>query len=720
MMFAMRTLLLLLIAACFARAEAPEQSLLPNGDFELTDNDAPRSWFGENTDSRKLLSEDGNRFVRMHVTEPGNTVMLYKLVSLKPEHRALQLSFRVRYSGIERGEKSWFDGRIMTNFKDDAGKELRPAPPAVAFNGSSEGWVSKSVKFLVPEGATKLEFMPSLLKPKAGTLDVDDFSLVPIDPAELVQAQKDKQQAMLDKVRRAPDEPLISNGDFETIKGDATLGWIGANTPQRSRLEEAGNHFIRLQVTTPHEMVMLYRKAMLATDDKALELSFRYRTNNIKRGEKEWHDARIMMKFTDVTGKELPGAPAPYFVGTQAEWKSYSVRFPVPEGAVAFELMPSLVKPASGSFDLDDIRLVRLDADQTAQLLAQRSAADKQKAERQALVDEGIARAPRSVELKVAGNQIVSLDGQPVWLQGLSVDSMQWGPGERVLWTTHVAIDEWKANIIRLAIDDKRWSATDKAGDAYRKLVDDAAAFCAGRGTYLIIDYHGFGAPRDRHIPFWKSIAERYKNNPAVLFELFNEPHSISWQLWRDGGDLRKDKHNDVNPSENQQKDADTNSPGMQALVDAVRSTGARNLILAAGLDWGYDLSGVAEGFALNDPNGNGIVYVSHIYPWKRDWQGKVLRVAEKHPVIITEVGCPPDYSSFKFIPEPQRYPLDGWAQDVLGLIQKHKLHWTGFSFHPGCAPQVISDWSYTPTPYWGVYVKDALAGKSFEMTKMR
>jgi len=30
------------------------------------------------------------------------------------------------------------------------------------------------------------------------------------------------------------------------------------------------------------------------------------------------------------------------------------------------------------------------------------------------------------------------------------------------------------------------------------------------------------------------------------------------------------------------------------------------------------------------------------------------------------------------------------------------------------------ADWDYTPTPYWGVYVKDALAGKKFELKKMR
>jgi endoglucanase len=31
-----------------------------------------------------------------------------------------------------------------------------------------------------------------------------------------------------------------------------------------------------------------------------------------------------------------------------------------------------------------------------------------------------------------------------------------------------------------------------------------------------------------------------------------------------------------------------------------------------------------------------------------------------------------------------------------------------------------ILDWQYTPTPYWGAFVKDALSGKQFELKKMR
>ena len=34
---------------------------------------------------------------------------------------------------------------------------------------------------------------------------------------------------------------------------------------------------------------------------------------------------------------------------------------------------------------------------------------------------------------------------------------------------------------------------------------------------------------------------------------------------------------------------------------------------------------------------------------------------------------------------------------------------------HPRAGPRLISDWKYTPTPGFGVLVKDALAGKALK-----
>jgi len=61
--------------------------------------------------------------------------------------------------------------------------------------------------------------------------------------------------------------------------------------------------------------------------------------------------------------------------------------------------------------------------------------------------------------------------------------------------------------------------------------------------------------------------------------------------------------------------------------------------------------------------------------------------------------------------------PIQIW---MLGFIQKHKPNWTGWCFHPRATPVMISDWSYTPSPFWGAFAKEALSGKHFEMKRTR
>lgn len=330
--------------------------------------------------------------------------------------------------------------------------------------------------------------------------------------------------------------------------------------------------------------------------------------------------------------------------------------------------------------------------------------------------------------LHVAGNEIHTPDGKPIWLQGLCVDSLQWsGVGERVVQSIIVAIEDWKANVIRLPIQMREdyWFGNGEwqndGGALYRQIVDSCVNATAARGAYIVIDLHKFRAPTEDDVTFWKDVATRYKNHPAVIFELFNEPHDITWEVWRDGGTVT-DK---VAPKEGVAKENEValktfKAVGMQELVDIVRATGAKNMLVVGGLDWSYDLRGILNGYALDDRGGNGIVYSSHIYPWKRDWQRYFLDAAEKYPLFIGEVGAIRAWEDFGFIGPEMRYPLDGWAEDMIALIQKHKLHWTGFSFHPTCGPPAISDWDYTPTSFWGVYVKAALAGKQFELKAMR
>lgn len=305
-----------------------------------------------------------------------------------------------------------------------------------------------------------------------------------------------------------------------------------------------------------------------------------------------------------------------------------------------------------------------------------------------------------------------AVTGEIFRLQGVNVPSMEWtNEGDPQLpRSVQIALENWNANVIRLPLNQDRWfgraPGQNDGGARYRQIVDGVVQACADHNAYVLIDLHWsdlgqWGAnigqhrmPDQNSVVFWSDAATRYANHPAVLFDLYNEPHDVSWEIWRDGGTV----------SENGRSYA---APGLQELADVVRRTGAGNLLVIAGLDWGYDLSGIARGYALNDAGGSGILYDSHIYPWKGNsagaWDPHVAVIADQYPVVIGEVGCEPD----------GRYESPyTWAPRVLDYIAGYQFSWIGWCFHPAATPRLLQNWDYTPTPYWGDFVLDALRNR--------
>lgn len=329
--------------------------------------------------------------------------------------------------------------------------------------------------------------------------------------------------------------------------------------------------------------------------------------------------------------------------------------------------------------------------------------------------------------IKVSGNRLTNANGEEVWLQGVAIPGLEIVPaGHGVVHSAIVAIEEWKANVVRLAIKDEFWYGRGKGqsdgGLAYRATIDAAVNAVANRGAYIVLDNHRFRAVKAEHLPFWQELATLYKNHPAVLFDIINEPHGISWEVWRNGGFVA-DETAAINEAgflneTTLQANRGFESPGMQKLVDAIRQTEAKNVIIAGGLQWAYDLSGILDGYALDDPEGHGIMYSTHVYNWKTGWQKAFLDAAEHYPIFVGEVGA--DIKKMHFIPSDDQEDPYTWVPDMLGIIQKHRLNWTGWSFHTWATPVMLSNWQYEPTPFWGAFAKRALAGEQFKNKGLR
>jgi len=320
--------------------------------------------------------------------------------------------------------------------------------------------------------------------------------------------------------------------------------------------------------------------------------------------------------------------------------------------------------------------------------------------------------------LRVRGNALVTDAGEEVWLQGINVPSLEWSAeGENVLRSAKVAVRDWGANVIRLPVSHRFWFGED--GSGYRELIQKVVEQIANDGAYVILDLHHYRAVTARDLAFWREAAFVFKNHPAVIFDILNEPHGISWEVWRDGGWVEPlvDVEEDFE-GEGSRTGEGFHSPGMQAVVEVIRATGAGNVLIAGGLDWAYDLRGIREGYALEDPSGRGIVYATHVYPWKRDWEEMFLETARLYPVIVSEVGAD-DLKVDWLPPEAQEDPAT-WVPDFLGLVQNQRLHWVAWCFHPEAWPRMLQNWDYEPTPFWGEPVRRALGGEGFELGRKR
>lgn len=144
--------------------------------------------------------------------------------------------------------------------------------------------------------------------------------------------------------------------------------------------------------------------------------------------------------------------------------------------------------------------------------------------------------------------------------------------------------------------------------------LDKVVSHATGRGAHVILDPHNYaryfrepigteGTPRDVFAAFWEALARHYQDNPLVVFGLMNEPHGLRAADW---------------------------AISAQAAVDAIRGTGARNLILVPGTLWTGAHSwlkhqvGGSNGDALeglSDPVQGGVVFEVHQY-LDRDYSG--------------------------------------------------------------------------------------------------
>ncbi|MGH9055094.1 MAG: glycoside hydrolase family 5 protein [Acidimicrobiales bacterium] len=323
-----------------------------------------------------------------------------------------------------------------------------------------------------------------------------------------------------------------------------------------------------------------------------------------------------------------------------------------------------------------------------------------------------------TLSIRVSGDRLVDGMGDPLVLHGVNRSGTEYaciqgwgifdGPSDAA---SVAAIASWHTNVVRVPLNEDCWLgingvSTSYGGVSYQQAIENYVMLLNQYGMYAILDLQ-WGAPgttpatgqepmpdQDHSPAFWASVAEAFKGNPSVLFDLFNEPYpdddqdsTAAWTCWRDGGTCQGVPYV---------------AAGMQELVDTVRSTGATNVIIFGGVQYGGNLDSWGT-YEPTDPLGQ-LAASPHVYNFgscvtTACWNSMLTSIGGV-PLVTAEIG--ENDGSDSFI-----NAYMSWA-DANGVDY---LAWTWDTWGCGSAISLITDYNGTPCPGYGVGYEQHLAG---------
>ena len=311
-----------------------------------------------------------------------------------------------------------------------------------------------------------------------------------------------------------------------------------------------------------------------------------------------------------------------------------------------------------------------------------------------------VSAPPADVPLSISivGNHFVDGSGARIRLLGVDHTSAEYGCVDGFGYDDGhfdardaAAIASWGADAVRIPLNEDCWLGlngqpnSDEGADppltqlGYQTEIENYVHDLNARGIYAILDLH-WTAPGTQvaleqqpmpdldHSPaFWTSVATAFKSDPAVVFDLFNEPFDptdprsgddknpndkVSWDCWANGTQPDPLGGGAMTNCVTQAYD-DAGRPttryqiaGLQTLLDAIRATGATQPVLAGGLDYANDLGDHDHGgqwmnHAPNDPLNQEAAsfhnYMGKVCDNLSCWKNAIAPVAKHVPVVTGE-----------------------------------------------------------------------------------
>jgi endoglucanase len=292
--------------------------------------------------------------------------------------------------------------------------------------------------------------------------------------------------------------------------------------------------------------------------------------------------------------------------------------------------------------------------------------------------------------IKVQGNKFVDDKGKVVVFRGVNIsDPDKLVDGGHFNRKHFEVIKSWGANVVRIPVHPTAWQKRGKKG--YLVILDQTVQWLNELGMYAIIDWHSIGnlksemfqsnnyhTTKPETFDFFRTVSARYKGvNAVAMYEIFNEPTVFNGQL----GSLTWPEWKALN----------------EEVITIIQAHNPTAISLVAGFNWAYDLTPIATA-PIEREN---VAYVSHPYPMKvtapfeQNWEHDWGFVADKYPVITTEIGYMLAGDKGAHVPVMD----DGsYGPRITKYMASKGISWTAWCFDPDWPPQLIADWNYTPT----------------------
>ncbi len=222
----------------------------------------------------------------------------------------------------------------------------------------------------------------------------------------------------------------------------------------------------------------------------------------------------------------------------------------------------------------------------------------------------------------------------------------------------------WGANAVRIQIvqDKLVGQAGRKLSPVYLADIRRLVGYALGLQLTVILNAQtelSTGFPADENLPtratysFWRYLADFYRNNPHVVFDLFNEPRFCDWPQW---------------------------DAAFQPLVDYLRRIGSRNQLWVEGIRWGSTLAG-ARGCAGRASSTASAIPVPHGRGRPRSGQPPGTRRSVTCPASTSR--CWTGSSSTTWVattgPSPPR-----WFPSICGICPGTTSGWSAGLCRPG------------------------------------